>query len=644
MTKLFLIRFWALIVLISITTSCKPSIKRLVNENFEPITVKDQQLQSLDDNLKNVDSLKPNIGVRISTSMIKEFLPKEIETRVKKITDSKFKVHQFSPSIDLVDQAIVLNADFSISLNEIETKITGSLQGYVAISPVQDSIFFLPAFKSIKAKKIEFTSEKPSLTNKAIAALIKPVTKHFLDNINGHFFKKTPSLYSGWGKSTEINTSELFSNNETVISGPKVEISRYIKKNALLIDKSGISIMLELEKSKQEQDSSSTFVYQKTSSLKDLNQSYEKYYVKYVELWVSNFKAYNDSTKLAVSITKSTMAGIFNDGLSSSVLDISHIITIPKISKTDELEIDRLKLDCNSVRERFSFPDFSYPHSCSHSCMKKIKIDLGFFKTTKRIEDPICAAARSACKVARETARIAWQTSRESARIAHQVYNEGRVAACKIATEASELIDFGKLKTSSEANGVARLNLKNIIMSNDLSVMHLNLEGSVMLELKSYLGLRPQDIGHLVMCTVDYDKSITTELTGNILNQFSQISFNPEKVGDNIILTGRVTPIGYKATADMSPLHELLIDPLLATKCSLLYSTLLAGGSVGGVAAILGMVDDPKLQLLLKGTAIGTYKLEPFTQKITPIIFRINNGKDRKANVEWGENSIDYSY
>ncbi|AXT52844.1 hypothetical protein D1818_19190 [Aquimarina sp. BL5] len=635
--KLYLFLF-----LISLA-SCK-TVKHFVNKEFEPLSVKDQQIKSLEENIKNIDSLEPNIGIRIGKDILQEFLPKEIEQGAKEMNEPNFKVHEFKPSVDLTKQAIIIEADFSASLLEIQTKIKGKLKGYIAISSVKDSIFLLPALKTLKVQDIEFTDSKPKLTNRAIAALIKPAAKHFLDNLNGHFIKKMPSIYTGWGAVTKLNTSELFSNNETTITGPTVDIGRYIKTTSLLVDTKGVSILLELEKRKQTRVSDSVVVATNKSSNTQLQEYYKTYQNTFTELWLKNFQTYGDSTRLSVGITKSTIAGIFNDVLSTASLNVNHPINIPKSASNDKLEIDRLKLDCNSVREKFSFPDFKYGKSCKYSCMKKIKVRIGFIKITKRIEDPFCAAARTACKVARETARVAWQTSRETARIAHQVYNEGRVAACKIAVEASELVNLGRLKTSSEGEGVAQLNINNIAMSNDLSSMHLKTKGNVRLTLKSSLEIQPQDIGHLAVCSVNYDKRITTRLKGDIFTQFSEINFDPVKVGDDIILTGHVAPIGYKAKADMSPLHELLGDPLLATKCPFLYSTLLAGGIAGGAAAVLGLIKDPKLQLLLKGSAVGAYEMEPFTQKLTPIIFRINNGEDRKSNIDWGQNSIEYNY
>jgi hypothetical protein len=640
MKKVLRTKYLFLIILVTIS-SCKP-IKKLVNSQYKPLSVEDVQMQSLATNLQGIDSLSPNIGIRIGKPILVEFLPKEIDNSVRYMNDPMVEVHEFKSSLNLTKQAIIVNADFVASFHEIQMKITGNLQGYVAISSIKDSIFFPYALKTLKVKNIEFTTEKPDLTNRAIAALIKPVVKNFIDNLNGKFITDTPSIYTGWGQATKIDTSNLFNNDETTITGPNVEINRFVKISSLLVDEDGVSIMLELEKSKQVQDS--VAINKIALSSKELTKQYKKYRIKYSQLWVDNFQVYNKETKLALGITKPTIAGIFNDVLSSANLLVSHKINIPATSSNDKMEIDRLKINCGDVRESFSFPDFGYSKSCNYSCTRSAYIGIKPFGKTVKWDDPVCLTARTACKLARETARVTWQASRESARIAHQVYNEGKVAACKIVVEASELVNVGRIKTSSKGNGVASLNLNNIQVNNDLSGMSLNTKGDVKLRLKSTLGLEPQDLGFIAMCVVNYDKSITTDLTGEIFNQFSEISFDPIKVGEDIVLTGTVSPLGYKAETDMSPLHELLIDPEFAVKCSPLYSTLLTAGVLGGAATLLGLVDDPKLQLLLSGRAIDTYEIEPFTQKINPIIFKINNGESRKANVEWGHNSIDYSY
>jgi hypothetical protein len=640
MKKVFDTKFCFLILLVT-TLSCKP-IKKLVNSQYEPLSVEDVQTRSLATNLKVIDSLSPNIGVRIGKPMLVEFLPEKIDKSVREMNDPMVEVHEFKSSLDLTKQAIIVNADFVASFHEIQMKITGDFQGYASVSSIKDSIFFPYALKTLKVKKIEFTTEKPDLTNRAIAALIKPVVKNFIDNINGKFITDTPSVYTGWGQMTEIDTSDLFSNDETTITGPNVEISRFIKTSSLLVDEDGVSIMLELEKSKQVQDS--VTINEIAVSSKELNELYKKYHIKYSELWVDNFQVYNKETKLALGITKPTIAGIFNDVLSGANLVVSHKIDIPETSSNDKMEIDRLKINCSDVRESFSFPDFAYSKSCNYSCTRSAYIGIRPFGKTVKWDDPLCLSARTACQIARETARVTWQTARESARIAHQVYNEGKVAACKIVVEASELVNLGKIKTSSKGSGLASLNLNNIQVNNDLSGMSLNTNGGVNLQLKSTLGLEPQDIGFIFMCVVNYNKSITTDLTGEIFNQFSEISFDPVKVGEDIVLTGTVAPLGYKAETDMSPLHGLLIDPEFAAKCPPFYSTLLTAGALGGAATLLGLVEDPMLQLLLSGRAIGTYEIEPFTQKLNPIIFKINKGEGRKAIVEWGYHSIDYSY
>lgn len=629
------------IIFVLLISSCKP-VKQLVNRNYKPLTVADQQIKSIKTNLNYIDTLKPNIGIRIGKSILEDFLPKEIENSAKEIKGSNIEMHEFTAKIGLERQAIVINANFETSFHDIQAKIKGSFQGYVTVSSTNDSIFFPYAFKTLKVKNIEFTTKKPKLSNRAIALLIKPILNNFLDNLNGEFIKKTPSIYSGWGQLISLNPDELFSNNETTISGSNLALSRYVKNTSILIDKKGVSVMLSLEKNRINTVLKLDTISSSTQKLQSL---YKDYRIKYSKLWIENFKPYTEDTKLALSITKPTVAGIFNDIFSGANIKISHNINIPKVSSNDKMEIDRLKVNCGDLRSKFSFPDFPGKNKCKYSCMKSIKIKIWPFKfKTKRIEDPFCAAARATCKIGRETARVAWQTARETARIANQVSNEATVAACKLVVEASELINAGRIKTSSQGSGLANLYLNNIQVNNDLSGMSLNTKGGVKLRLKSYLKLEPQDLGFIAMCQLNYSNNINTNLSGTIFNQFSKIDFSPVNDGEDIVITGKVAPLGYKAKADLSPLYELLLDPQFALKCSPLYSTLFVGGLAGGVATLLGLVDDPALKLLLKGSVVDTYKIEPFTQRLKPIMFTINNGLERKANVSWGFNSIDYDY
>jgi|WetSurMetagenome_2_1015567.scaffolds.fasta_scaffold00529_7 hypothetical protein len=635
------IQFLTITIAVILLTCCS-SVKKIVNKEFKPLSVKEQQIRAINKCSQNLDSLNPNIGFRIGKEILDSLLPIEIEKMAFELNDSKIVIHSFNPSICLTKQSIILDTDFSASFLDIQSKIDGKLLGYVSIATLQDTLFFLPALKTLKITNLTYMDRKPKLKNKAIATLIKPIAKHFLDNLNGLFFKKEPSICTGWGGVIDINTEDIFSNNETIVNGPIVDLSRFIKTTSWIIDKQGISVLLELEKTKSQNCSDSILNVGLTSDNVDV--IYKAYQNSFNTKWLFNFQPFTDSARISLGITKATLASIFNDVLSTSTLDIYHEIIIPKESSKVDLEIDPLRLDCNSVREEFSFPNFRYDHNCDYSCMKTIKVRLGRLKISKRIDDPICAAARATCKLKRETERIAWKTSRESARIAHQIYNEGKVSACKLAVEASKLVDMGKIETSCEGKGEVRLKLDNLVLSNDLLSLRFNISGDANLDLNSFLGLYPQDVGYLLMCYSDYENHIKTNLKGDILTQFSEIDFETIMQGEDIVLTGFVSPIGYKAEADLSPLYELLLDPELEIKCPLLYSTLLAGGVVCGTAAILGMIDNPVLQLLLKGSAIGSYELDPFTQKLSPITFRFNKGNELKSKISWNLNSIEFTY
>jgi len=620
-------------------TSCKP-IKYFINKKYPPLSVKDQQLQAINKNIQIIDSLKPSIGVWLNTDLITPFLQNEIKEMVQNTQDPNVIVHSFIPKVRLDKQSIIIDAEFDISLKKIQTRLTGELQGYGSVTSVQDSIIILPALKTMKIRKVDlFKREWISFKNRVIADLIKPATKHWLDNLNRKFITKTPSIYVGWEKVIEIDPEELFSRKgvDLKVNSPTISVARYVKQAAVFIDTQGMAISLELSSNDTVPRASQRPIVNSKTNPHEIFRLYRK---KYNDKWISNFVGVTDSTQLSVSISKKVVANIFNDIFNDASLEIYKELHLPLRTTNDKFEIGKSKIHCSKFKKKFKFTSFKYSKSCKYSCKRKIRWKFPKLKTS--YEDPFCVAARNSCKIARETARSAWKITREKARILNQIENEAIIQTCKLAKLGKGNVSIGRLKTSISGSGSGKLTLRNIKMNEDLTYMSFETNGDINMRTNAYLKIKPHDLGH-IMCLRSYDKGITTNFNGRIFEPFSGIRFTTRKEGNNTIISGKPSLISYKLTVDKSPITELLGDSRFIKKCPVLYPILFAAGSTAAYATGLGLITDPVSQLLFKGETVGKYDIPAFEQTIKPIQFKVRD-VSYISPVSWGQNSLDFVF
>jgi hypothetical protein len=604
-------------------TSCKTLIK-IINRYFPPLSTTDQQIASIEQNLLLIDSINPNIGVHINRQVLDVYLPFEVKKSVENISDKTIEIKKFDPTLSFEKQAIHIKADFIFYIPEYEITIHGDFLGSSSISTSRDSLYIRNAFETLKVKKIEFKN-KPTLKEKVLAKLIKPIFDNFITNINGEMLKEPSTIYLGWKEALKFDPKNIFKGETTQVTSSIQIINRYLKHSSILVGKEGISIIIEISAEEDLKKDKNT----KSSINKvGVNKLFKKYKNKFNIKWNSSFEEMNSNTGISLSINKSVLSSIFNEALSQS-FKVSSKLENEKETFSSKIEVEESKINCQKVRTKFKYPSFN-GDSCNWSCPDF---------------DPICHSTRAACRVRREAQRVLWHAAKEAARIAHQAENEAKVLACDIWRETTNFLALGKFSGSTSGNGEININFNRFYFNDDLSSLDISYSGKANYKLNSKLKIQPMDLGYVFLCQFNYTKSTSSKISAELKNQTTTLTLTTKKEGDILIITTEIEPIKYKATINPSPLHEMFKDPTFFGSCSVFYSFLGWASGTASIANIFGFMGlSPEAELMLMGKVNDEHQLDEIESKIEPIKFKINNGNDMKADIYWNTKSIDFIY
>lgn len=637
--KNYLTKISSLLCILLFLCSCTP-LKTALNKKFPPISTIDQQYVSVEKNLSELEDFSPHIGVHVDKDIIIQYLPSEIKRATEGINDENIIVRDVNPKLSFDRQGIHIEADFTINLPKYDIEAKGNFKGVTASSTKSDSLYLRSALSSLKIKSIKF-EKKPKLSQKALAKLISPILKNYMDNINGQIFKKPTVIDIGWGQSYQLSLKEMFKNPDTEVIADSIKISRFVKKSSLRIQSNGISVMAELVKDKPSNNSTKKNSPDKPKTDAELSRLFKIFNEKYDSHWLSVFEPIDAKSSVTALVSKAEISSIFNEAFSKPIL-LKQKFNIPEIAFNEKLEVKRGDINCQKVRTDFKYPDFNGA-SCDWNCMHTITIGVCPFCRRVRVEDPVCAATRRACRIRVEAERLAWQAARETARIAHQIENETKVAACNVWRETLDFLALGRFKGEISGNGKASVHLQSLNFNTDLSQMTLQYSGDVNALLKSNLELKPVDLGHIFFCFSDYDKKTSSDLNINIPMASSKIFITSTREGENLLLNIKPGSISYNASITPSPLHNLLLDPRFQVQCPI--SLLLTLGQIGIAAGeFLNLVKiTPEQKLLLLGQTKGSYNIDDFRIPFKPIEFKIN-GEQKKSSVFWNSKSVQFTY
>lgn len=602
---------------------CKP-VKMYVNREFPPLSTIDQQYASTDVNLKELNDFNSHIGVHIDKDVINQYLPKELKKAAEAVKSDDVVLKSIEPKLSFDRQGIFVEADFLLNIPKYNADVQGTFSGVTAISTVKDSLYLRNAIQSLKVSNVKFL-KRPKLSGKALAKLITPVLKHFMDNANGEIFKKPTVINIGWGEVYKLKLKEIFKDQNTEVSIDSIVVSRFVKKNSIRVKAEGVSVMAELQENKPTIDALKGGQTQgRTNS--ELDKLFKKYNEKFDSIWSKVYEPIDVASLTTVNISKSEIATILNTAFSKPIT-LKQNFDIPKSTFNEKLEVKRGDIDCQKVRTSFSYPAFNGP-SCNWSC--------GSF-------DPICHSTRAACRVKREADRIVWQAARETARIAHQIENEAKVGACNVWRETLDFLALGRFKGSVSGNGKAQVDFDSLNFNTDLSEITMKYSGNVDGKLKSNIELIPVDLGHVFFCYTSYEKNTTSNVGVTIPTDTPKIKISSERDQDNLVLKIKLDKIKYNASISPSPLHELLIDPQFMVKCPI-HTLIGIGSGVAGIANFLGLIKlAPEQELILAGKVKGEYGLDEMRVPFKPIVFKIN-GEEKKASLFWHDKSIQAKY
>lgn len=612
-------------MMLLITSSC--SVKKYVNEKFPKLTTIDQQYNAIAQNLKHIDSLEPSIGVFVSEDLLMKTLPNSLKETIENSDSEELIVNSFETNLSLKKQAIGIEGEFDITLPEHFAVIKGKMNGTSAVSAVSDSIYIRTAFQSLRIRDISFT-QKPGIGKRALAKLIVPLLRNFIERVNGQYLKKPSVIDASWKETVTFDPKSLFQDDNTSVSGPVVNIERYLEQSSILISKEGLSILIELSNQDNEANADNQLVTNGHTQ-SELNGAFSQLDSKYKEKWNEIFSPISGDENMSIALSKKEVASIFNESLSAG-FQLKTKVNIPKETFNSKIQFDKDDINCNKVKTKFSFPKFS-GSSCSWDCAEVWGVPV----------DPFCESSKLACKAARETARIAWQASRETARIAHQGLNASAVLACEAIKTTTGLAKLGRLKGGVSGDGSGKLKLSNFTFSDDLTRVDFKSKGDVNLDVNTTLELKPRDLGYIFLCSIDYKRKITSKADFSIPSQSASISLTSSKDGDKLKLGGEFSKLDYDATLFPSPLHVYLLDPELSLKCPVFAGTLALASGAAATASLFKMIDE-EAKIILFGRTSGSYQPNAFSNTFEPITFDIDSNSKIKSEVFWKEKSIEF--
>lgn len=613
------------IILLGTLSGCKPLVK-LVNQYFPPLTTSDQQITSISQNLNSMNTIQPQIGAFVGRELLDKYLPNEIKNAAEEYSDDAIKIISFDPKLDFKDQAIFATAKFELELKEYKAIVTGNLFGLSSVATQNDSLYVRNAFQTLKISKIEF-SEKPSLKNKALSKLIKPIVANFLDNLNGLLLKKPTVVYLGWEEALKVDPKELFRSSSTEVVSQISIIDRKLKNSSILIDKEGIWVLIEIGKS---ESTKQNFTSNETLRESEVRALYKSFKEKFEEKWSSNFDKIESGQNMVVNIQKAELASILNESL-DQIIKIKSQIKSDRETFSSKVEVEKSKIDCQKVRKPFHYDRYQRA-SCNWSC--RVNTPLGSF------DDPVCLSTRAACNV-KEEARVAADNLKyETEKAAHNVRQEVEIAACNVWREANNFAALGKFSGYTEGGGDVNLEFNKFYFHDDLSVIDLAYSGKVQYKLKSKIDIQPMDLGYVFLCQFEYSKSTNSTINIDIPNQLSKISVTVNSDGDNLMLKAHLSPIRYNATINPSPLHEMYKDPKFLGGCGFFASIIGPSIAAGSLTGLLDL--KPEVELILFGKANGEYEMDEMQLRIEPIPFKVN-GAESKSIVKWKNGTIQFT-
>ncbi len=614
--------------------NCKP-LKTLLNREFPPLTTVDQQYTSIEHNLSGLENFKPHIGINIEKNTVIRYVLPELKKAVDSLNNETVTIQNFEPTLSFEKQGIFIAADFSITLSKEHAKIKGHFTGATTVSTQADSLYLRSAISSLNIHSIRFT-KKTGLTKRALAKLIAPVLKNYIENINGELFKKPTVIYVGWGETYKLSLKDMFKDPKIEIIADSIKLSRFIRQSSIRLKTNGISVMLELADTKPTLVPSATVIL-KPRTESEMSRLFTKFNDAFDTSWLTTFEAIDPKVSVSSSISKAEIAGILNEALSKPIT-MKQAFLVPESTFDQKLEVKKEDIDCQKVRTDFSYPDFNGA-SCDWDCTKKVCV-LG---KCVYFDDPACLASRAACRTKREAERVLWQAARETARIAHQAENEAKVGACNLQRELTGLLALGKFKGAISGSGKASVHFNSFHFNEDLSEITLNYSGDVNAKLKSNLELKPVDLGYIFFCYGNYDKTISSDIALTIPQASSKISITSSREDENLNLHIKLDKISYNASIEPSPLHVLLKDPVFHAQCPI--STILGiGAGATAVGKLLKMVKlAPEQELLLMGKAKGEYGIDEMQIPFKPITFNMN-GESKKSLIFWNRKSIQFTY
>lgn len=632
--KILIYAFFALSIF-----SCKP-VKYFINKKYKPLSITDQQINAVDQNLQYVDSIRPSLGVYVNSDIITKYASKSIKKEAQSLSDSNIKIHSFEPKLSLAKQGIMIKATFSITVHKVNVKLKGKIEGLTAVSSSNDSIFLYHAFKMLKVTSVEFTKKKPGIKNRAIALLIKPVLKHFIDNLNGLYLKKPDKIATNLNGALKMNPKEIFTGKDVEIEGTETSLEKLISQTSLLIDKEGILIMLELD-SVPKTNRELLLKKRKAGKKSELNKKFKIYKTKYKKQWLERFEPLKEKTQISLSITKAEVSETFNRMFSKGFA-YTQKINMPKESFDSKLEVKKSDVDCQKVRTKFSYPSFR-GDACNWSCMRTVTVGVCPLCSRVRAEDPVCAATRNACRVKREAERVIWQAAREAARIAHQAKDELAVTACNVWRETNNFLALGRVKGNVYASGNAKINFSKLYLNEQLSGIFIKNTGGINMLVNSKISLRPADLGNIFMCYTNYDKHTNSDLKATISSSFTGASIRHQVEGENLKLILNFNPIRYDATIRPSPLKAMLEDIRFTVKCPIFSGILNVTVPAAAVLSFTKMIKvSPEVELLLRGATKSEYVISPIVKTFKPIPFKFNKERVEKLRILWNEKNIEF--